>query len=76
VQNLLVFRREPDNQYDDLAIFILDKEGRKLGYVPKEKNEVPARLLDAGKLLFGRVEYKEWQSRWLKLRIQVFMRDF
>lgn len=76
VQDLLVFRRESDNQFDELAILILEKEGRKLGYVPKEKNEVPARLMDAGKLLFGRLEYKEWQSRWLKLRIQVFMRDF
>ncbi len=23
-----------------------------------------------------RILYKKWQSRWLKLRIQVFMRDF
>jgi len=71
----LIFRRELDNQYDTLAILILDKEGHKLGYIPKEKNEVPARLMDAGKLLFGRLENKEWQSRWLKLRIRVFMRD-
>lgn len=75
LQELLIFRREPQNQYDSLAILILDKEGHKLGYVPKENNEVPARLMDAGKLLFGRLEHKEWQQRWLKLRIRVFMRD-
>ncbi|MEI6205178.1 MAG: HIRAN domain-containing protein [Desulfuromonadales bacterium] len=71
----LIFRREADNKYDSLAILIQDEGGRKLGYVPKDKNEVPARLMDAGKLLFGRLESKEWQSNWLKLKIRVFMRD-
>lgn len=75
VQDMLVFRREPLNPHDPLAILILDPKGRKLGYVPREKNEIPARLLDAGKLLFGRLEEKAWQSRWLKLTIRIFMRD-
>ena len=76
VENFLVFKREPDNKHDSLAIRIYDRRGRLLGYVPKEKNEVIARLMDAGKLIFGRLELKEWQGDWLKIGIRVFMRDF
>ena len=34
---------------------------------PRAKNEALARLMDAGKLLFGRLEDKEWQGEWLKI---------
>ncbi len=68
-------RREPENPHDPLAIRLLDGQGRKLGYVPRERNEVLARLLDAGKALFGRLESKEWKGRWLKLEIQLFLQD-
>lgn len=44
----LLLRREPDNPYDGNAIVVLDARGRKLGYVPRVDNEVPARLMDAG----------------------------
>lgn len=32
--------------------------------------------MDAGKLLFGRLESKEKQGTWLKAQMRVFMRDF
>jgi len=76
VGEFLVLRREPENPHDKLAILILDKSGRKLGYVPQAKNEILARLLDAGKLLFGRLESKEWRGgRYLYAVIRIFMRD-
>jgi hypothetical protein len=75
ISDILIFKREPDNEYDNLAILIYDKSGNKLGYVPKSKNEVLARLMDAGKLLFGKLEEKTWVEDWLKLDIRVFMRD-
>ena len=43
--------REPENEFDDLAILVKNKDGKKLGYIPRQKNEVIARLMDAGKLL-------------------------
>lgn len=76
VSDILVFKRESDNPYDGLAILIFDKSGNKLGYVPRTKNEVLARLMDAGKLLFGKLETKEWVDGWLKMDIRVYMRDF
>lgn len=48
--------REPDNEYDDLAIMIKNQDGAKLGYVPRVKNEIISHLLDAGKLIVGRVK--------------------
>ena len=45
---LLGLRRDPENRYDALAIEIFGPQGHKLGYVPRGRNEMPARLLDAG----------------------------
>ncbi len=76
VGSLLVLKREPDNAHDALAIMIADETGHHLGYVPRVKNEALARLMDAGKLLFGKLEKKEWVGDWLKVEMRVFMRDF
>ena len=72
---LLMLKREPNNEYDNNAIIILTEEGQKLGYVPQDKNEVLSKLMDAGKLLFGRLNEKNWVDDWLKLDIQVYLRD-
>ena len=72
---LLVLKHQPKNEYDDNAILILTEDGRKLGYVPQEKNEVLSNLMDAGKLLFGRLDEKTWVDDWLKLDVQVYLRD-
>ena len=72
---LLMLIREPKNENDDKAILILTEDGQKLGYVPKKKNEVLSNLMDAGKLLFGRLNKKTWIDTWLKLDVQVFLRD-
>ena len=72
---LLVLKRETKNEYDDNAILILTEDGRKLGYVPQEKNEVLSNLMDAGKLLFGKLNEKSWVDNWLKLDVQVYLRD-
>ena len=72
---LLMLIREPNNEHDDKAILILTEDGQKLGYVPKKNNEVLSNLMDAGKLLFGRLNEKTWVDSWLKLDIQVLLRD-
>ncbi|MEO6871544.1 MAG: HIRAN domain-containing protein [Chthoniobacterales bacterium] len=75
VGSLLPLKREPANEHDPLAIMILNESGNHLGYVPRAKNEVLAHLMDAGKLLFGRLESKEWQVNWLKAGIRIYLRD-
>ena len=71
----LVLRREPGNPYDEHAILVLTESGEKLGYVPRDRNEVPARLMDAGKSLFSRLDSKEWHGDWLQISARIFLKD-
>lgn len=53
--SLLQLRREPCNAHDALAIEVLTESGLKLGYVPRNRNPVLARLMDAGQVLQAQV---------------------
>lgn len=48
--------REPDNPYDARAIALYAGD-RRIGYVPRRLNKMPARLLDAGWPLIARIEH-------------------
>lgn len=71
----LNFFREPNNAYDSKAIVIKNADGIKLGYVPQKDNAVFSRLMDAGKLLYGRIAAKEYKGSWLKININIYLRD-
>jgi hypothetical protein len=77
----LVLEREPDNPHDARAIRIRSEAHVDLGYVPRAKNEVLASLLDAGKLLFGRLDQKlqhdqrKYCTAKHELRVTIFLRD-
>lgn len=71
----LEFFREPDNRYDKQAIVIKTVDGVKIGYVPKQDNVIFARLMDAGKLLFGKITSKEKKGSWIKIYIKVFLHE-
>jgi hypothetical protein len=71
----LTLRREPDNEHDKLAIQILTASGAHLGYVPRPKNETLARLMDAGKFMFAKLMEKSRENRWLKIDVQIVIRE-
>jgi hypothetical protein len=73
---LLQLKREPENPHDLLAIMVFNEAGHHLGYVPRAQNEVLARLLDAGKLLFAKLEPKSRQGDFLKVTAHIYLRDF
>ena len=73
--DFLIFKREPKNPHDKFAIAIFTELEKKLGYIPKEKNEILARLMDSGKLIFGKIVSKKWINNWLKIEIKIFMRE-
>ncbi|MFB6262126.1 MAG: HIRAN domain-containing protein [Bradymonadaceae bacterium] len=52
-------RREPDNPHDRRAIAVDHPDGRMLGYLPRRRNTLPCRLMDAGYELRARVESVE-----------------
>ena len=72
---------EPENPADSLAILVRDKKGRKLGYIPRAKNEVLFHLMDAGKFLYGVVtdgdigDAVDADDKWIEIYIDVFMTD-
>jgi len=75
IDDRLDFFREPDNRYDKRAIMIKNADGIKIGYVPREDNIVFSRLMDAGKLLYGRIAEKEVRGSWVKINIKIFLHE-
>lgn len=75
IDDRLEFFREPDNQYDKQAIVIKTADGVKIGYVPQNDNVIFARLMDAGKLLFGKITAKEKKGSWVKFGIKVYLHE-
>ena len=75
IDDRLDFFREPDNAYDKKAIVIKTVNGVKIGYVPKADNVVFSRLMDAGKLLFGKISRKEIKGSWVKFDIKLFLHE-
>ena len=71
----LNFLREPDNPYDPKAIVIKTVNGVKIGYVPKNDNVVFSRLMDAGKLLFGKIVSIETKGNWVKINIGIYLHE-
>ena len=67
------FYREPTNPHDPQAIRIENQNKDKIGYVPRADNVVFARLMDAGKNLYGKITSKEWQDDWLKVEIRIYL---
>ena len=66
--------REAKNEFDKFAVALHFKKN-KVGYIPKDKNETVARLMDAGKSFFATIEAKELERNWLKIEIKVYLKD-
>ena len=70
--------REAENKYDRLAIRVDNSSGSKLGHVPRKKNEIISRLLDGGKMIYGKVsgiEFSEFSS-WITIDIKIYLKDW
>lgn len=50
-------------------------DGVKIGYIPRQDNVIFARLMDAGKLLFGKISSKEIIGSWVKIGIKVYLHE-
>ena len=75
VGDRLICRREPDNYHDEWAIRFYTLDGEPIGYIPKRQNQILARLMDAGKEIYGRYQSQEKTGDWLKVMAKVYMRD-
>ena len=68
------FVRDPHNEADKWAIKI-EYDGQKIGYMPADKNEMFARLMDGGKTLQGTLLERELRGNWWKIYIEVSLMD-
>ncbi|HFI0037143.1 TPA: HIRAN domain-containing protein [Streptococcus suis] len=75
VDDRLEFFRDIHNSFDKNAIEIRNMDGIKIGFVPQKDNVIFSRLMDAGKLLFGKVTNKELQGNWVKIYIGIYLQD-
>ena len=71
----LLLRRE-DNKFDNNAILVFNETKEKLGYVPERDNIVFARLMDAGKLLCGKIKSIEPKGSFRLITIEIYLIDF
>lgn len=76
VNDQLILRRE-DNKFDDKAIMLMTKGGKKLGYVPEKDNVIFSRLMDAGKLLTAYIRLIKVRSiDYQQISIAIYLIDF
>ena len=72
----LSLRMEPKNRFDENAVRVDDENGRKLVYVPEKDNYVFARLMDAGKMLIGRVTDIKAKTGYTQVSMAIYLIDF
>lgn len=72
--SVLLLKREASNEFDPNAVQVYFQDVH-IGYLPKAKNEVIARLMDAGKQFYAKISSKKWEGNYLKLFLKVYMKD-
>ena len=65
-----------ENKFDDNAIMIQTRDGRKLGYVPEKDNLIFSRLMDAGKLLMAKISTHDLKGTFHKIGIGIYLVDY
>ncbi|MDO4834284.1 MAG: HIRAN domain-containing protein [Bacillota bacterium] len=68
--------RREENKFDEKAILVQDQNGRKLGYIPEKDNLIFSRLMDAGKLLIGKVSDIQLHGTFHKIKIGIYLVDY
>ena len=63
------------NKFDENAVAFYTTDRKKIGYIPEEDSMIFARLMDAGKLLRGRVRSIEKECGFNKIIVGIFLID-
>lgn len=69
----LTLQREPTNPHDERAIAVYDVKDRRIGYIPRHKNEVFSRLMDAGFILYGKLIDMKTPASWPELTLAIYL---
>ncbi len=70
----LILKREPQNPYDEKAIEVFTERGEKVGYIPRDRNEVISNMMDQGIGVYAIVSAINRNTiPWDTLHIEVYM---
>lgn len=61
---------EPGNIHDRMAVAVLYR-GRMVGYIPRDHNNLPSRLLAAGAKVFAHVVSKDGEANHIRSYMQI-----
>lgn len=71
----LYLKREPDNEYDSMAVAVYDSKSRQMGYLPKESNTFMATMMDAGQEFICRLfSFSKSQGN-ANIAIEIFLKQ-
>lgn len=73
----LILKHEVENEFDKFAIGVYTEKGERIGWVPRHRNEVFARLLDAGKRVIAKLDSKDPVEceGWVDMRMKIYLKD-
>lgn len=71
----LRFRRAMDNLHDTWAVEVYDLQDRRMGFLPASSNEMIARMMDAGKCVYGTFAYASKRGAWNRIHMEVYLDD-
>ena len=74
VGDQLFLRREPDNEYDSMAVAVHDPKERKIGYLPKESNTFMSTMMDSGQEFIARLFDFQRVHDNANIAIEIFMK--
>lgn len=74
VGDKLSLRREPDNEYDSMAVAVHDPKERKIGYLPKESNTFMSTMMDSGQEFIARLYDFQRVNDNANIAIEIFMK--
>lgn len=65
---------ETENKYDNRAIRLETQSGKKLGYIPRDSNEIPSNILKENQKLTAKIkEIYPTEPDWYKVFIELFL---
>lgn len=65
--------RDTKNRFDKNSIVIKDDAGNRIGFVPMNKNEILARLLEGGKALYAKVSKCANSESDFEICVEIYM---
>lgn len=69
------FARAASNPHDQWAVELYDQQERRMGFLPADSNEMIARMMDAGKLIYGTFTYASKRGAWNRIHMEVYLDD-